>query len=99
MIFKCLSKLQTSGTRQSLGALPPPSPPTLRPQGKAWWLLSRVPSFCKQNSCEGPTQGHRTPHRAGLSLLCCCFRGFLSMGSWSWFRENVGGPLSKVCSY
>lgn len=77
----------------------PPSPPAFRPQEKVCWLLPRVPGFCRQNSCKGPAWDRCTPHRVGLSLLCCCFRVFLSMGSGSWFRENVGGLLSKVCSY
>nr|KAF6346928.1 hypothetical protein mPipKuh1_010662 [Pipistrellus kuhlii] len=92
MIFKCLSKLQTSGPC-------PPSPPTLGPQGKACGCCPGSQLLqAEQLSLPPPPKHTHTPHRAGLSLLCCCFRVFLSMGSWSWFRENVEGLLSNGCS-
>lgn len=79
MFFKCLSKLQTSGARQS-GPVP---------------LCPGSPAFCRQDKCQGEHGGQTSlPHQAAFVAVFHAFLGVsLSKGFWSRFRESVQGPV------
>lgn len=94
MFFKCLSKLQTSGTCQRAGLCPAPSPPhpALSPRQRA---LVAAPHQGPQRSAGRTTAraGSSRPRQAGFVPLSCAFLGvFLLMVLRSWFREHVKEP-------
>lgn len=103
MFFKCLSKLQTSGTCQRVSLCPVPIPPhpALALEGGH---RAAAPLQCPWRSAGRTRQGQasgRDRFTATSGWLRHCFPVFLSLGLflfmwfWSWFIENLRVCLGK----
>lgn len=97
MFFKCLSKLQTSGTCQRVGLCPVPIPPhpALALEGGH---RAAAPLQCPWRSAGRTRQGQTSGgdrFTATAGWLHHCFPAFVSLGLflfmwfWSWFIENL----------